>query len=643
MSQVILFDLDGTLTESGEGITKCVQYALEKMDIVENDLKKLESFIGPPLKDSFMKYGGFTEEQAVQAVAYYRERYETEGMFENRLYPKVADLLELLQINDKIMGVASSKPEQYVKQILEHFGIASYFKVVVGSEMNGAKVTKTEVIEEALARLQMQTERDKVVMVGDRAEDVQGALTCGIQCVGVLYGYGSEEELKQAGAVYLAEDVEDLAVLASPSDEETTEHVESIRQNDLKETDVVNTVEIEETEQSDDSEITEDTPSCEGEPTEVLQEETDTEENVGVPSEENQEVSVSDEREDVESEEQVDEEENVQIHENVQNQEKSESETGVTEKEPVQQAVTVSKRIVFDDDDDDFLEPALPRVKKSKVVKMHPIHHVWRWIYPMALYLIVSVAVTLCAGIYFAICLLLGEEAYNTQMFEQLILDSSLLQTMISGLLMALISWLLYRRDQKNRELGILGNGKEQKWCPMMLWLSVLLISIAGCQLMNDVIEIAGLHELFPTYSNVADQTIYNQSSWVILLTVCVAAPLSEELIFRGLLFHRMKDWMKPWLAVILSAVLFGAYHGNMVQFSYAFVMGMVFAIVYHRTGTLWTAIVAHVIANMWSVLGYGHVNEYAQTIEYGSWIVIGVSAVLFLIPLFWLSICKRK
>ena len=303
----------------------------------------------------------------------------------------------------------------------------------------------------------------------------------------------------------------------------------------------------------------------------------------------------------------------------------------------------MTKRIVFDDDDDDFLEPALPRVKKSKVVKIHPIHHVWRWIYPMALYLMVSVAVTLCTGIYFAICLLLGEEAYHTQMLEQMIMDSSLLQTMVSAMLMALISWLLYRRDQKNRELGILGNGKEKKWCPKMLWLSVLLISIAGCQLLNDVIEIAGLHELFPTYSNVAEQTIYNQSAWVILLTVCVAAPLSEELIFRGLLFHRMKDWMKPWIAVILSAVLFGAYHGNMVQFIYAFVMGMIFAMIYHRTGTLWTAIMAHMIANLWSVLGYNWVKEFAQTIEYGSWIVIGVSAVLCLVPLGWLSICKRK
>ena len=542
MSQVILFDLDGTLTESGEGITKCVQYALKKMGIVENDLKKLECFIGPPLKDSFVKYGGLSEEKAIEAIAYYRERYEKEGIFENRLYPKISDLLELLQINDKIMGVASAKPEPYVKQILEHFGIASYFKTIVGSEMNGARVTKTEVIEEALIRLHMQTERDKVVMVGDRAEDVRGALTCGIQCLGVLYGYGSEEELKQAGAVYLAEDVEDLAVLASPSDEETTEHVESIRQNDLNEM-------------------------------------------VFVPEEE------------------------------------------VTDAVEANLGDTLTKT----------------KAKKAKVAKLHPIHHLWRWFYPLALYLIISVAVTLCSGIYFAVTLLVGSESYDVELLIEKILNTSLLQTMIAGVLMAVISLFLYRSDQKKREYEIFGSGKTTRWCPAIAWLVVFVISIAGCQFLNDVIEIVGLHELFPTYTDVADQTIYSQPVWLILLTVGVVAPVSEELLFRGLLFSRMKDWIKPWLAVVFSAAFFGLYHGNVVQFIYAFLMGILFAVIYHRTGVLRTTIVAHMVANLWSVLGYGFVKEAALNIEYGRWIVIGVCAVLCLLPTTWLVCCKRK
>ena len=139
MSQVILFDLDGTLTESGEGIINCVQYALEKLGKKEEHPENLQCFIGPPLKEQFMKYAGLGEEEGEKAVVYYRERYTTTGIFENRLYPKIPELLELLKINNKILAVASSKPEVYVKQILEHFQIADYFTAIVGSELDGRR------------------------------------------------------------------------------------------------------------------------------------------------------------------------------------------------------------------------------------------------------------------------------------------------------------------------------------------------------------------------------------------------------------------------------------------------------------------------------------------------------------------------
>ena len=142
MSQVILFDLDGTLTESGEGIINCVQYALEKLGKKEEHPENLQCFIGPPLKEQFMKYAGLGEEEGEKAVVYYRERYTTTGIFENRLYPKIPELLELLKINNKILAVASSKPEVYVKQILEHFQIADYFTAIVGSELDGRRTEK---------------------------------------------------------------------------------------------------------------------------------------------------------------------------------------------------------------------------------------------------------------------------------------------------------------------------------------------------------------------------------------------------------------------------------------------------------------------------------------------------------------------
>ena len=153
MYKAILFDLDGTLTESGEGITKSVQYALEKIGKPESDLEKLKVFVGPPLLDQFMKYADLDEETARKAVEYYRERYADTGIFENQVYPGVANMLNVLKNKGYRLAVASSKPEYFVKKVLDHFHLTDYVEVIVGSEMNGARTGKAEVIEETLRRL----------------------------------------------------------------------------------------------------------------------------------------------------------------------------------------------------------------------------------------------------------------------------------------------------------------------------------------------------------------------------------------------------------------------------------------------------------------------------------------------------------
>ncbi len=198
MYKAILFDLDGTLTESGEGITKSVQYALEKLGRPEEDLEKLKVFVGPPLMEQFMKYAGFDQETARRAVEYYRERYSDVGIYENRLYPGVENMLRTLKGKGYRLAVASSKPEYFVKQILEYFHLTDCFEEIVGSEMNGSRTSKSEVIEETLSRLGMSGNRREAVMVGDREHDVIGAKTCGLDCVAVSYGYGSMDELNAA-------------------------------------------------------------------------------------------------------------------------------------------------------------------------------------------------------------------------------------------------------------------------------------------------------------------------------------------------------------------------------------------------------------------------------------------------------------
>lgn len=209
MISYLLFDLDGTLTNPKEGITKCVQYALRHFQIDEPDLDKLVPFIGPPLRQSFMDFYGFDEEQATLAVAKYRERFSTVGLFENFPYPGIAAMLQQLQQQGKIMAVASSKPTVFVRQILEKFELAPYFQVIEGSNIDGSRVEKKEVIAEVLRQLG-NPPAQQLLMVGDRKFDVIGAREMGLGCVGVRFGFAAPGELEDSGAVYIAETVADL-------------------------------------------------------------------------------------------------------------------------------------------------------------------------------------------------------------------------------------------------------------------------------------------------------------------------------------------------------------------------------------------------------------------------------------------------
>ena len=225
MKKYVLFDLDGTLTDPMVGITTCVQYALAAAGIEEPDLQKLTPFIGPPLKQSFMEFYGFSDEKAEQAVEKYRERFKDVGIFENEVYEGIPKLLSSLKKEGMLLSVASSKPEVFVKRILAHFSIDSYFDAVVGSELDGRRTDKKEVVAEALKRLYEKdaemaeieetalfdaAKRKCTYMVGDRKFDIIGAKAEDVISVGVTYGYGSEEELLAEKPDFLAHSVDEL-------------------------------------------------------------------------------------------------------------------------------------------------------------------------------------------------------------------------------------------------------------------------------------------------------------------------------------------------------------------------------------------------------------------------------------------------
>ena len=208
MKQYLLFDLDGTLTDPMVGITSSVQYALEKFGIHVRYLKELIPFIGPPLEESFQKFYGFSKEDAEKAIQYYREYYAPKGIFENEVYEGIPEMLAHLTEAGFTLLVATSKPTVFARKVLKHFGMEDYFSFVGGSELDGSRTKKAEVISYILKTCGI--EAKEAIMIGDRRHDIEGGKACGLESVGVLYGYGTEQELTEAGADHIIRTVAEL-------------------------------------------------------------------------------------------------------------------------------------------------------------------------------------------------------------------------------------------------------------------------------------------------------------------------------------------------------------------------------------------------------------------------------------------------
>ena len=209
MYDILLFDLDGTLTDPGEGITNSVAYALNKFGITVENKKELYNFIGPPLIDSFMKYYDMNYDDGLKAVEYYREYFGVTGIFENRMFDGVPQLLDKIKKSGRTISLASSKPEQYAIRILEHFDLLKYFDFVGAATMDESRSKKSDVITYTLEKLNV-TDKSKVVMIGDRHHDIEGANQNGLDSIGVLVGYGDRKELESAGATYIVDKLVDI-------------------------------------------------------------------------------------------------------------------------------------------------------------------------------------------------------------------------------------------------------------------------------------------------------------------------------------------------------------------------------------------------------------------------------------------------
>ena len=511
MSEVILFDLDGTITDSAEGITKCIQYALGHFGIEEPDLKKLECFIGPPLKEQFMRYSNLSEKQAETAISLYRERYVKTGIYENKLYDGIESVLRLLKAKGKILGIASAKPTVYVTQVLEYFNLTQYFSAIVGAELDGTRSDKAELIEYALELLGMKNNRSGVLMVGDRASDVGGALKCGIQCIGVAYGYGGIYELETAGAIYIAQTVEDLKIMAGSS--------------------------------------------------------------------------------------------------------------RTTDKES---------------------DGATKATQPQKALHVGFWHKFWRVLYPMGIYYVIMVAVAIGVSLVF-MALNGAWHGYDIEAIMQAEQGHSLLIAAIAAGISIPIFIVMYRQDGHLRAKGLLGLQRDrERNSSLGTYFGTILLMISASQALNILINIFRLNEIFPYYAeNINDSIIVQPSLPASLFVVGIILPLVEELVFRGLVFKRIQDYLGTFIGIFVSGLLFGIYHENMVQFIYATLLGWLLAFVFNQTRNIIIPIIGHMVANIWSILGQRLLADIMPSDKAFEYVLAGILITVACLSLIY--ICKVR
>lgn len=209
--KLFLFDLDGTLTDSSEGITKAVSYALESFGIQPPQRQELCCFIGPPLPESFQKFYGFNSEEAARATEVYRKYYNVTGKFENKPYAGIKELLQQMKDAGMRTMVATSKPQNTAMEILDHFALTPYFDQIAGSVPEEGRYKKTEVLSWLLSRVSLS--KEQIVMIGDHPDDIHGARENGIDSIGVLYGFGKKDQLEEASPTWIVRTVEELKKL----------------------------------------------------------------------------------------------------------------------------------------------------------------------------------------------------------------------------------------------------------------------------------------------------------------------------------------------------------------------------------------------------------------------------------------------
>ena len=486
MFSYILFDLDGTLTDPKEGITASVRHALKSFGIEEPDADKLTPFIGPPLRESFMKYYGFTPGQAEEAVGKYREYFSQKGKYENVIYPGIPELLRDLKAAGAHLAVASSKPTVFVEDILNYFGIRQYFEIVVGSELDGRRDRKEEVVREVLWQFARKgaANPSSVVMVGDRKYDIEGACAAGTHSVGVTYGYAQPGELQEAGAEILVRNVEGLRSVLLGSGQGAWQGA-----------------------WRPDAEAARDPHACSG---------------------------------------------------------------------------AVDGRNLYER----YRQPGKgrPETKASRTGKA---------IGACALAMLTYFGVNLAVG---TAVLLAGMLFYSVVPggMSQSVYNYLLNLGNAAGVVAAfLVCFAVWRREVRLRP-GVPTDGLS------LVPMTVLAASLAAG--LNGLLSLIELYRYSPTFREVSEMQ-FDTPLWLGILSFGILAPLGEEFVFRGVVYGRLKKVGGVPAAVVISGLLFGLFHGNLVQAVYATALGIVLAVVYEIYDSILAPMAFHAVANLFVYL----------------------------------------
>ncbi|MDO4805450.1 MAG: HAD hydrolase-like protein [Lachnospiraceae bacterium] len=472
MWNTVLFDLDGTLTDSAPGITRCVQYALEKEFGIIRKPEELIEFVGPPLREQFMIYTGCDEAAGQRAVERYRERYRSVGIFENSLYEGIPELLGQLKDEGFTIALSSSKPVEFCRQVLEAFGIAQYFDVICGSDMAGRHTGKAEIAEDVVRRLGMDGRRNEVVLVGDRKYDIQGARQCGIGSIGVSYGYGSREELEDVWPDCIVDSVTELR--------------------------------------------------------------------------------------------------NVLI-----GQVRAEREAIRSPKSPAGKAL-------------------------RRAADGNPAFMIWRLLYPVLLHYGLTNVIAISA--YMLILFYLLATGGRTADVANVYAAQAVLITGIADAAVIPAAWFFFRADELRRKANAFAERiLNRNVLGVTEALRIIGLVIGFSCILNILISYIPIQD--ETYQGLAEQMFTKTPFIIQIIVIGILAPFAEELIFRALIFRRMRDYAGFVFAAVSSGLFFGIYHGNITQGIFAFIMGMLFAAVYEHYGTLWASIIAHISNNLFATI----------------------------------------